>query len=539
MTQTRDKERILKLSDQDNVFIALTDLVPGVVNSDYGSVHVSEVIPAKHKFTAVPLEKGEKVVMYGVPVGQTVDDLTSGSLLTTENIKHFAERAAFNETRRYRPNLPRVKQWKEATFDGYLRNDGRVGTANYWLFVPLVFCQNRNLRVIEDTLLECLGYQRHNHFIRFAQDLLGEHSKGQAKERTQVFPNIDGVKFLRHDGGCGGTRQDAEQLLRLLAGYVHHPNVVGATVLSLGCQHAQIDWFKSVQHELYPDGDKPVIYLEQQQIKSEDELIKSAIKQTIEQLYEANKAVRQPFGLEHLSIGLECGGSDGFSGISANPLLGKISDIINTVGGQTVLSEFPELNGVEQNLINRCVDKQSAIKFLRLQEEYGRRAQAVGSGFDQNPSPGNLRDGLITDAIKSAGAATKGGMAPVTDVLNYTEPVKKKGLNLLCTPGNDVESTTAMVGSGANLVLFTTGLGTPTGNPIVPVIKVSSNTKLYEEMSDIIDFNAGGLIDGTATMDELVDQLMHEVIAVASGRPTKSMNLGQDDFIFWKQGVSL
>ena len=224
--------------------------------------------------------------------------------------------------------------------------------------------------------------------------------------------------------------------------------------------------------------------MEQQKSKSENEFIANAIKKTFVGLTKANKISRSEVPLSKLTIGLECGGSDGFSGISANPTLGYLTDIVIGFGGSAILSEFPELNGVEQELINRCNSLKSAKKFTSLMTNYNARASELGSGFYANPSPGNVKDGLITDAIKSAGAAKKGGTSPIVDVLDYTEQIKKAGLNLLCTPGNDVESTTGLAGSGANLILFTTGLGTPTGNPAVPVIKISSNSLVYKKMND-------------------------------------------------------
>ena len=257
-------------------------------------------------------------------------------------------------------------------------------------------------------------------------------------------------------------------------------------------------------------------------------------------LVEADKCVRQPALLSKLTIGLECGRSDGFSGISANPSIGHTSDLIVALGGKSVLAEFPELCGVEQDLINRCVDDPTADRFVQLMRAYARAAEAVGSGFDMNPSPGNIKDGLITDAIKSAGAAKKGGTSPIVDVLDYPEYITKPGLNLLCTPGNDVESTTALAGSGCNIILFTTGLGTPTGNPITPVIKVSSNTKLAERMPDIIDVNTGPVIAGEKTIEEMGEDILDYIIEVASGNvQTKAQILGQNDFIPWKRGVSL
>jgi altronate hydrolase len=214
--------------------------------------------------------------------------------------------------------------------------------------------------------------------------------------------------------------------------------------------------------------------------------------------------------------------------------------LLAALGGSSILSEFPELCGVEQELINRCTINENADKFVYLMRAYAQSAEAVGSGFDMNPSPGNIKDGLITDAMKSAGAAKKGGTSPVVDVLDYGEYVTKPGLNLLCTPGNDVESTTAMAGSGASIILFTTGLGTPTGNPIAPVVKISSNTRLAEKMPDIIDVNAGTVIEGKKSIEEVGEEILEFIIDVASGRKqTKAQQLHQDDFIPWKRGVSL
>ena len=285
---------------------------------------------------------------------------------------------------------------------------------------------------------------------------------------------------------------------------------------------------------------KPLILLEQQQIGSEQKLLEEAIKQTFAGLLQANNQQRKPAPINKIIIGLECGGSDGFSGISANPAIGFTSDILVALGGAVILSEFPELCGVEQELSDRCADEETAERFMYLMKTYNERAMAVGSGFYANPSPGNIKDGLITDAIKSAGAAKKGGTSPVTDVLDYPEKIAKPGLTLLCTPGSDVESTTAEVGAGANVVLFTTGLGTPTGNPIAPVIKLSTNTVLYNKMTDIIDIDTGPIIDGTESIEQAGERILEYVIQVASGEiKAKADANGHDDFIPWKRGISL
>ena len=265
-----------------------------------------------------------------------------------------------------------------------------------------------------------------------------------------------------------------------------------------------------------------------------------AIRQTFLGLIEANKAQRVPVPLANLCVGLKCGGSDGFSGISANPAIGQTADLIAALGGRTILSEFPELCGVEQELINRGKNKVVGDRFAQLMRDYAARAAAVRSGFDMNPSPGNMRDGLLTDAMKSAGAAKKGGTSPVTAVLDYPEYSTEPGLNLQCTPGNDVECVTAQVAAGANVVLFTTGLGTPTGNPIAPVVKLSTNSILAERMHDIIDVDTGPVVAGEKTIEQMGEDILELVIQVASGEArTKAELKAQEDFIPWKRGVSL
>ena len=264
------------------------------------------------------------------------------------------------------------------------------------------------------------------------------------------------------------------------------------------------------------------------------------MKKTFVGLIGANKCKREPASLKHISLGLECGGSDGFSGLSANPALGHTSDILVALGGTPILAEFPELHGIEQDLINRCIDEATAEKFAHLMNRYRARAEASHGSFGFNYSPGNVRDGLITGPMKSAGAAKKGGNSPVTGVLDYTEKAENPGLNLLCTPGGDVESTTALAGSGANIIVFTTGLGTPTGNAVAPTIKMATNTQLAKRMPDIIDINAGTIITGEDSIESKGEELFEYIIKVASGEATpKAVALGQDDFIPWKRGISM
>jgi altronate hydrolase len=545
---------VLKIDSKDNVLIALTDLRKGdhITYADQAYILMSDG-PAKHKFATQNLSAGDDVVMYGVLVGKAREPIQAGEVLTTRNVRH--EASGYSESSRgYEWIPPDVSRWQQRTFLGYQRPDGQVGTRNYWLVVPLVFCENRNIAVLKQAFDEELGFAQPDIYRQQVAELARLYGEGKTKTietlalepksfsptRPKFLENVDGVKFLMHEGGCGGTREDANNLCGLLAGYIHHPNVAGATVLSLGCQNAQVAILREQIARRDPHFSKPMFVFEQQQSGSEFKMLSEAIRSTFVGLMEANRGQRAPASLSHLCVGLKCGGSDGFSGISANPAVGRVSDTLAVLGGRSILSEFPELCGVEQELIDRCIGEHVSGRFIHLMGDYASRAKAVGSGFDMNPSPGNIRDGLVTDAMKSAGAARKGGTSPVTAVLDYPEYCREPGLNLQCTPGNDVECVTAQVGAGANLMLFTTGLGTPTGNPIAPVLKISTNSSLAERMQDIIDVDTGAVISGERTIEEMGDALLERVVEVASGEMrTKAELLGQDDFIPWKRGVSL
>ena len=548
------QQSILQLDPRDNVLIALTDLKQGERMEFSGTTYslVSNV-PAKHKFAAQDFSVGTSVIMYGVLVGKTLKPVRRGELLALGSIHH--EAAAYHEkSEEFRWNVPDVSRWKDWNFLGYRRPDGQVGTRNYWLVVPLVFCENRNIVNLKQAFEEELGFAAPQPYRQQVAGLARLYREGRTEDikrhhlseneprtrSTRLFRNVDGIKFLLHEGGCGGTKEDSHNLCGLIAGYIHHPNIAGATVLSLGCQHAQVGILREQLARRNPSLTKPLLILEQQRSGSEFIMLSDAIQRTFQGLVEADKARRVPAPLSHLCVGLKCGGSDGFSGISANPAIGHTSDLLVALGARTLLSEFPELCGVEQELINRAVTKEVGDRFIQLMREYAARARAVRASFDMNPSPGNMRDGLLTDAMKSAGAAKKGGTAPVIAVLDYPEYSTEAGLNLQCTPGNDVECVTAQVGAGASVVLFTTGLGTPTGNPITPVIKLCTNTKLAEHMPDIIDFDTGAIISGDATIEQMGEQILELVIQVASGEVrTKAELKGQEDFIPWKRGVSL
>src|SRR5215472_10910742 len=546
--------KVLQLDPRDNVLIALTDLKEGEIVEWNGSKYpLVTRVSAKHKIATEDLSLGAPVTMYGVLVGKTTQPVRRGEALTLTNVRHEAlpyrdQEGEFNW------KAPDVSRWAETRFQGYRRADGQVGTRNHWIVVPLVFCENRNILNLQQAFEEELGFAPHEDYRLQVAELAQLYRQGKTAElRTHAFPhngqgavrkklfeNLDGIRFLLHEGGCGGTREDANNLCGLIADYIHHPNVAGATVLSLGCQHAQVIILREQLKIRDPKLGKPLVILEQQKSGTESTLISDAIRETFLGLIRANQCQRTAAPLAALCLGLKCGGSDGFSGLSANPAIGHTSDLVAALGGRTILSEFPELCGVEQELINRSTSGEVADRFIQLMRSYGARAKAVGSGFEMNPSPGNMRDGLLTDAMKSAGAARKGGSSPITAVLDYPEYVAKAGLNLQCTPGSDVECVTAQVGAGATLVLFTTGLGTPTGNPVAPVVKLATNSSLAERMPDIIDIDTGAIISGEKSIPQMGEEVLEFVIQVASGEVrTKAEQKGQEDFIPWKRGVSL
>src|SRR5438552_2582241 len=440
--------QVLKLDPRDTVLIALTDLQRGAqISFDSQTYTLESDVPAKHKFAAEDLPIGASVKMYGVIVGKALEPIRRGGLLTTRNIHHQA--AAFHEkTGEFHWAPPDVSKWQQRRFFGYRRDDGQVGSRNYWIVVPLVFCENRNISVLKQALEEELGFAAPQVYRRQVAELARLYQRGQTEEiktrtltgdlpsppRSRIFEHVDGLRFLLHEGGCGGTREDSNNLCGLIAGYINHPNVAGATVLSLGCQHAQVGILRRELLERNPNFDKPLVIVEQQQSGTEAAMLTEAIQDTFLGLMKANECQRTNAPLSSLCLGLKCGGSDGFSGLYAN----------------------------------------------------------------------------------------------------------QPGLNLQCTPGNDVECVTAQVGAGASVVLFTTGLGTPTGNPIAPVVKLSTNSALAQRMADIIDIDTGGIISGEKTIEQMGEEVLDFGNQVASGEiRTKAEGKGQEDFIPWKRGISL
>ncbi|MTJ82212.1 MAG: altronate dehydratase [Telmatospirillum sp.] len=530
-------QKILRIEETDSLIVALRDLHAGETVEWKGqSFRLVTDVRAKHKFAAEDVPAGGLVSLYGTAVGKAVAPIRKGEAVTRDNIRHYAAPVSVEDSSAYVWNPPDVSAYADRRFMGVVRSDGRVGTANYWLVLPLVFCQNRNASRLADALNEALGYANSG-LKEFARGMTGDATGPAGRDRP--FPYLDGVRAITVDSGCGGAALDCETLCEVLAAYADHPNVAGVTVFSLGCEKSQISVFKEALARRNPGFDKPCLTYRQQDWDDEEKMMKDALRQTYDHLSGANQCRRVPVPLSRLKIGVKCGGSDGFSGISANPAMGVVSDILIALGGASALAEFPELCGAEGTILARCDSPDKRRRFLDLMQRYEDVARFFGTTIADNPSWGNIEDGLITDAIKSTGAAKKGGNAPVAAVLDYAEPMAESGLSLVCTPGNDVIAVTGQVAAGATLVIFSTGLGTPTGNPIVPVLKVATNTAVARRLKDMIDFDCGPIIDG-APMEEVASALFETMIDVASGsRKVKADGLEQYDFMLWKRSLDL
>jgi len=529
----------LQIQSEDNVAVLLQNVENNseVSFANNQSIIAVEAGIAKQKILLANLAIATPIVMYGVNVGILKVDKHKGTILKKEDIEQNNNPFSTNNyTNPFLQENDKLK--KNLFFNGYLRNNGTVGTRNYWLIIPLVFCENNNVLQLKEALLEPLGYAQNNKYKQKVYNWLNDNSPSSV-QKERFFENVDGIKFLTHQMGCGGSREDALQLCKLLAAYIAHANVGGATVISLGCQNSTIQLLKEALNNISPNFDKPLYIIDQQAVGTNEALLNTALDKTLQGLQKINENRRTEQSLDKLVLGLKCGGSDGFSGISANPALGYASDILIENGGSSILAEFPELSGVEQHLINRSASLEVAQKFESLFRNYASLSERFGNPFHNNPSEGNIKDGLLTDVMKSAGAARKGGTALVAAALDYAEPITTAGLQLLCTPGNDVEATTGIAASGATITVFTTGLGTPTGNPITPTIKASSNTDLFLKMPDVIDFNCGTIIEGKETIEQNGTALLQQIIKIANGELTAAEKLQQDDFIPWRKSISV
>ena len=492
-------KRFIRINSLDDVGVALSPLKKGEeLNVDGIEVTLLEDIPLGHKFSLRDIKENDEVIKYGYPIGYAKCDIKKGSHVHIHNIKTtLGDLLEY----KYNPNFKELNETEKRTFKGYLRQDGSVGVRNEIWIIPTVGCMNSVASEIEQE----------------AQALI----KG----------NVDAIYAFRHPYGCSQMGDDQENTRNILADLINHPNAGGVLVLGLGCENSNIDVLKPY---IKNNDSNRIKYLVAQ--KCEDE-VSQALK-LIEELVDiCSKDERKDVDVSKLVIGMKCGGSDGLSGISANPTVGGFSDLLISKGGTTILTEVPEMFGAETILMNRCVNKETFDKTVKLINDFKDYFKSHNQTIYENPSPGNKEGGISTLEDKSLGCTQKSGSAKVSDVLEYGQRVKTNGLNLLSAPGNDLVAATALASSGCQIVLFTTGRGTPFASP-VPTVKISSNTSLFNNKNKWIDFNCGKLVEGTS-LEELSNELFEYVIKVASGEKTKSESANYHDLAIFKKGVTL
>lgn len=490
---------LLKISANDNVAVAISPLEAGATITVAGDrITLDEDIPAGHKVALQNLAVGETIVKYGYPIGQAKALIQKGGHVHVQNIKTLLSGELDYE---YRPKVDPVKTKEPVMFNGFLRSDGRVGVRNELWILPTVGCVSDVARALE----------------KQAQKLVGE--------------GVEGVFAFPHPYGCSQMGDDQENTRKVLADLATHPNAGGVLVLGLGCENSGVDQIRENMGEF---DESRVRFLVSQQVEDEIE----AGMELIEQLAAAMRSdKRVPCPASKLVIGLKCGGSDGFSGITANPVIGGFSDLLIAQGGSTILTEVPEMFGAETILMERCETEALFDKTVELINGFKHYFESHNQTIYENPSPGNKAGGISTLEDKALGCTQKSGFAPVKDVLSYAQKVETAGLNLLCAPGNDLVASTALAASGAQIVLFSTGRGTPFASP-VPTVKIASNSKLAGMKRNWIDFDAGALLNGTS-LEELSQKLMDYVLEVSAGKEVCSERNGYHDMAIFKTGVTL
>ena len=489
----------IKINPSDNVAVALQPLAKGtVIKLDNSTLTLTEEIMQGHKFALKSLKPGDSIIKYGNPIGRATAEIPAGSWIHTHNLKTGLGDLL---TYTYNKTITELPHREPKFFQGYRRKNGGVGVRNEIWIIPTVGCVNNVASAIE----------------RATQKYMTDQ--------------IDGVCAFPHPYGCSQMGDDQEHTRTILADLVKHPNAGGVLVLGLGCENSNIGELKKYIGDY---DENRVKFLVCQECEDEMEEGEKLLEELID--YAAGFS-REPISASKLIIGMKCGGSDGFSGITANPLVGKFSDILIGKGGTTILTEVPEMFGAETLLMNRCETEELFNQTVCLINNFKNYFKEHGQTIYENPSPGNKKGGISTLEDKSLGCTQKSGHAPVRGVLAYGEPVSRRGLNLLSAPGNDLVASTALAASGAHIVLFTTGRGTPFASP-VPTMKISSNSALYQKKSNWIDFNCGAMVEDSS-LEELAAQLFDYVIRIASGEKVKSEAAGFHDMAIFKQGVTL
>ena len=486
----------VRISDTDNVGVTLRDKKAG---ERCGEVVLLDDVPRGHKFALTTIHSGENIIKYASPIGHASCEIQPGSHVHTHNVKsNLAGLLSYT----YAPEAVPEKTLPVKQFMGYRRADGKVGIRNEIWIIPTVGCVNSIAQII-------------------------------AKKASENLPEgVDGVYAFPHPYGCSQLGGDHEMTKKALAGLVNHPNAAGVLVLALGCEN---NTQEQMQEAIGTYDDTRVKFLVCQSVEDEIGAGQALVAELVEQ---AKQAKRELIPASELVIGLKCGGSDGLSGITANPLVGRFSDMLCAMGGTTILTEVPEMFGAETLLMNRCKNAELFEKTVHMINDFKSYYMRYGEKIDENPSPGNKAGGITTLEDKALGCTQKGGTSGVCGVLSYGEPVKTAGLNLLTAPGNDLVASTALAVSGAHIVLFTTGRGTPFGSP-VPTVKISTNTALYEKKHGWIDFDAGVLVTNGFAMEQTADSFFDYILRVASGEQTSTEKQGIRDMAIFKDGVTL
>lgn len=494
--------KVLVINPSDSVAVAIERIKEGeALEVGASSIIALEDVERGHKIAIKDIKKGENVIKYGFPIGHATKDIRAGEWVHTHNLK-----TNLGEILEYEYHPQKIESRYERcdrTFMGYRRKDGKVGVRNEIWIIPTVSCVNRNAELIA---------------IR-------------GKERYGNASGINGIYEFKHPYGCSQLGSDHKNTQKILADLVNHPNAGGVLVLGLGCENNNVEEFKKVLGHYDPERVK---FLVAQEVGDEIEEGARLIGELVEY---ASQFKREECPVSELVVGLKCGGSDGFSGITANPLVGVFSDKLIACGGSTVLTEVPEMFGAETILMDRAKDREVFEKIVKLINDFKEYFMSYNQPVYENPSPGNKKGGITTLEEKSLGCTQKGGTSQVVDVLGYGEVVKEKGLNLLCGPGNDMVASTVLAAAGCQIILFTTGRGTPLGTA-VPTVKIATNSEIYRKKPHWMDFDAGKVLEGEA-MEELAEELMDYVIRVTSGMPTKAEALGFREIAIFKNGVTL
>ncbi|HXW80467.1 MAG TPA: altronate dehydratase family protein [Acidimicrobiales bacterium] len=514
-TATAGPQRCLRLRADDTVALATNPLMAGTdVLAGDALVRLRDDVPAGHKVALVDVPEGGEVRKYGQVIGVATRAIAAGDHVHTHNLgfADFERDYAFGADLRDHRAVPDGGQ---RTFDGIVRADGRVATRNYIGILTSVNCSATVARMVA-----------------------GQFAEGS--ELLAGYPNVDGVVALTHGSGCGmaGAGEGFDLLRRTLSGYARHPNFAGLLVIGLGCEVNQV---RSLTEGFELPGSTPLVTMTIQEMGGTRATVREALARTRDLAEEATKVERSPVPVSELILGLECGGSDGYSGITANPALGAAADLLVQHGGTSVLGETPEIYGAEHLLTRRAVSRDVGERLVERIHWWESYVKSCGASLDNNPSPGNKEGGLTTILEKSLGAVAKGGSSNLSAVYEYAEQITEKGFVFMDTPGYDPVSVTGMVAGGANVVCFTTGRGSVFGSKPAPCIKLCTNSETYSRMSEDMDINCGVIVDGTATVEQTGREIFELVVAVASGQPSKSEDLGfgDEEFTPWQLGAVL